>query len=72
MSLLRCSWHNCCSLPVDGISVSNRGRFGTGATMNHNVEFKNFQPDPRIRKLIAELINKLEKKPSVFRPTRSF
>jgi len=40
--------------------------------MNHNVEFKHFQPDQRIRKLIDELINKLEKRAKRFRPDEVF
>ena len=40
--------------------------------MNHNVEFKHFQPDQRIRKLIDELINKLEKRAKRFPPDEVF
>jgi len=40
--------------------------------MKHNVEFKNFEPDQRIRKLIDELINKLEKRAKRFRPDEVF
>ena len=40
--------------------------------MNHNVEFKHFQPDQRIRKLIEELINKLEKRAKRFPPDEVF
>jgi ribosome-associated translation inhibitor RaiA len=40
--------------------------------MKHNVEFKNFQPDQRIRKLIDELINKLQKRAKRFPPDEVF
>ena len=40
--------------------------------MNHNVEFKNFEPEERIRKLIAELINKLQKRAKRFPPDEVF
>jgi RNA polymerase sigma factor (sigma-70 family) len=40
--------------------------------MNHNVEFKNFQPDEGIRKLIGELIDKLQKRAKRFPPDEVF
>ena len=40
--------------------------------MKHNVEFKNFEPEERIRKLIAQLINKLQKRAKRFPPDEVF
>ena len=40
--------------------------------MKHNVEFKNFEPEARIRKLIAQLINKLQKRAKRFPPDEVF
>jgi RNA polymerase sigma factor (sigma-70 family) len=40
--------------------------------MNHNVEFKNLQPDEGIRKLIGELIDKLQKRVKRFPPDEVF
>jgi ribosome-associated translation inhibitor RaiA len=43
-----------------------------GESMNHNVEFKHFEPDQKIRKLIAELIKKLERRAKRFPPDEVF
>src|SRR4030095_12749268 len=40
--------------------------------MKHSVEFKNFEPEARIRKLIAQLINKLQKRAKRFPPDEVF
>src|SRR4029077_11579593 len=40
--------------------------------MKHNVEFKNFQADKRIRKLIDNLLKKLEKLAKRFPPDEVF
>jgi RNA polymerase sigma factor (sigma-70 family) len=40
--------------------------------MKHNVEFKNFEPEEKIRKLIAQLINKLQKRAKRFPPDEVF
>ena len=40
--------------------------------MKHNVEFKNFEPEERIRKLIAQLINKLQKRAKRFPPDERY
>ena len=47
-------------------------RIGAVTNMKHNVEFKNLQPDQKIRRLITELIDKLEKRAKRFPPKRSF
>lgn len=47
-------------------------RIGAVTNMNHNVEFKNLQPDEKIRRLITQLINKLEKRAKRFPPDEMF
>jgi ribosome-associated translation inhibitor RaiA len=47
-------------------------RIGIGTSMKHNVEFKNFEPDQKIRKLITQLINKVDKRAKRFSPEELF
>jgi ribosome-associated translation inhibitor RaiA len=40
--------------------------------MKHNVEFKNFAPQPNVRRLIERLVKKLEKRATIFAPDEVF
>lgn len=40
--------------------------------MKHNIEFKNFEPDQKTRRLITRLINKLDKQAKRFSPEELF
>jgi ribosome-associated translation inhibitor RaiA len=56
------------NFPVSPSKISSVAREST----NHNVEFKHFEPDRSIRKLIEELIKKIERKAERFLPDEVF